>query len=70
VESKNLDPVPYKPNPQKYRYLLQNKYNQISSLKGEVNQNGEISPTKVDSPKKNLLGDFTMYKVNKEFENF
>jgi len=24
----------------------------------------------IDSPKKKLLGDFTMYKVNKEFENF
>lgn len=46
----------------KYRYLLSNKYELISNI--------DKYGTKVESPKRNVLGDFTMYKVNKEFENF
>ncbi len=68
--------MPFKPNPMKYRYLLQNKYPQISSVHGLLDEGGEEAttstsgPAKIESPKRNLLGDFTMYKVNKEFENF
>jgi hypothetical protein len=32
AESRRLQPVPYKPNPMKYKYLLSNKYDQLSSL--------------------------------------
>lgn len=32
VERRKLEPVPYKPNPSKYKYLLQNSYKQVSSL--------------------------------------
>ncbi len=32
VESRKLEPVPYKPNPLKYRYLLQNKYESVSNV--------------------------------------
>ena len=56
-----MEPVPYKPNPLKYRYLLQNKYEIISNIDNAC---------KIESPKRNVLGDFTMYKVNKEFEKF
>jgi len=71
VEQRKLEPVPFKPNPLKYRYLLSNKYNSISSLHGESNSDGILQmASKIESPKKNLLGDFTLYKVNKEFENF
>ncbi|CDW91165.1 camp dependent protein kinase a catalytic subunit [Stylonychia lemnae] len=75
VTEKQLSNIPYKPNPLKYKYLLQNKYPPISSVTGVMNndegegQNQPI-PAKIDSPKKNLLGDFTLYKINKEFENF
>lgn len=52
----------------KYRYLLQNKYESISNL----NSTGPDGlATKIESPKRqNILGDFTIYKVNKEFEHF
>jgi hypothetical protein len=32
AEKRKLEPVPYKPNPMKYRYLLNNQYEKISSL--------------------------------------
>eukprot|EP00347_Sterkiella_histriomuscorum_P015976 403354976 len=75
VIEKKLEPAPYKPNPLKYRYLLQNKYPKISSIQGILPQDGEnllaqLPQNKVDSPKKSVLGDFTMHKINKEFENF
>ena len=71
AEKRGLEPVPYKPNPLKYRYLLLNKYNSISNISGEQLSDGmQESPSRVESPKKSVLGDFTMYKVNKEFENF
>lgn len=71
------DSIPYKPNPNKYRYLLENQYDSTSnlmrlqpqtatSLVGQIPEEPESA-----SPKpKRLLGDFTMYKVNKEFDNF
>ena len=57
--------VPYRPNPNKYRYLLHNEYPEISNL-----DSATTDLSKGESPKKNLLGDFTMMKVNKEFEDF
>lgn len=32
AEKRRLEPVPYKPNPMKYKYLLSNKYDELSSL--------------------------------------
>ena len=66
LRKRDIDPesVPYLPNPNKYRYLLQNTYEETTNL---------LVPS-ADSPDpiqtKKLLGDFTLYKVNKEFENF
>jgi hypothetical protein len=63
VEEKKLEPIPYKPNPMKYRYLLQNKYEPVTFSKG--------SSPQADSPKKNnVLGGLTLYKINKELEDF
>ena len=87
AENRQLTPVPYKPNPMKYRYLLQNTYPIISSIKKEHNsitpieETGEtkeikeeakkVTTQRFDSPtKRNLLGDLTIYRINKEFENF
>ena len=60
------DEVPYKPNPNKYRYLLSNTYPDTSNLAKADEPGSGCS----HSPGKNLLGDFTVYKVNKEFDNF
>ena len=42
--------------------------------KGNMNQNSPIvfdqSPTLGKKKQNSLLGDFTLYRVNKEFENF
>lgn len=66
----------------KYQYLLQNNYERISNLQGELNnlqQNPDDDPSpnsrginRGNSPlkKTNMLGNFTVYRVNKEFENF
>lgn len=109
AETRQLSPVPYKPNPMKYRYLLSNKYEQLSSLAtatpshqekrratltstqmetttpesldaSENTTNVELEKVPVsknattvrnESPtKRNLLGDLTIYRINKEFENF
>lgn len=75
MRNKKIDPedIPYKPNPNKYRYLLQNEYEEVSNL---IRAGNPTSPEQVtepgsaSSPKKRLLGDFTIYKVNREFENF
>jgi hypothetical protein len=32
TEARRLEPVPYKPNPMKYKYLLSNKYEVLTSL--------------------------------------
>ena len=69
----NEEDIPYKPNPNKYRYLLHNEYEEVSNL---IRAGNALSPDQVtepgsaSSPKKRLLGDFTIYKVNREFENF
>lgn len=48
-----MEPVPYKPNPMKYRYLLNNKYEQISSLQVRKPR----SPTQtIEQPESKLGG--------------
>lgn len=69
----NNGEVPYKPNPMKYKYLLQNQYDMVSNL--SKNSQEPLSPTtnyETKSPRKapKMLGNFTTYIVNKEFENF
>ena len=72
----NVEP-PYKPNPNAFKYLLNNNYELISNLDG-INDNSPSpliakepnSGGTAGSPRKRVLGDFTMYKLNKEFENF
>jgi len=66
----DFDSVPFKPNANKYRYLLQNEYPDISSLGAKSSTVVVDEPGSASSPGKKLLGDFTLYKVNKEFENF
>mmetsp|Transcript_12844 Transcript_12844/g.19889 ORF Transcript_12844/g.19889 Transcript_12844/m.19889 type:complete len:83 (+) Transcript_12844:4817-5065(+) len=62
------DEIPYKPNPNKFRYLLSNEYDTQSSLAQPPSATGEVNSA--TSPKKSFLGDFTIFKVNREFENF
>ena len=38
IQSKKFQEVPYKPNPLKYQYLLQNKYRQISNLEKQADK--------------------------------
>lgn len=83
LRNKVIDPkdVPYKPNPGKYRYILSNSYEDTCS--GTVPESrpgteqrtrsgaGDYdAPGSAKSPRKKLLGDYTVYKVNKEFDNF
>lgn len=35
IKNKEINNVPYRPNPLKYRYLLQNKYETVSNLTAE-----------------------------------
>jgi hypothetical protein len=76
MRNKEIHPeeIPFKPNPNKYRYLLHNPFEDISNLirASAVGSPDQIpnEPTSASSPKKRLLGDFTVYKVNREFENF
>lgn len=92
ISAADGDYIPYKPNPNAYRYLLQNQYEEISNLgkpSGDplsphsplptFEKNGNQltnaadalkEPHSAASPKKSLLGDFTVRKVNREFENF
>ena len=69
IRNKDIEPadIPYKPNPQKYRYLLANEYPLQSS---QVQASSGMETNNDQSPKKSFLGDFTMFKVNREFENF
>jgi hypothetical protein len=39
-----LEPVPYKPNPMKYKYLLSNKYEQLSSLQVQPQRKNTATP--------------------------
>ena len=75
AKKKELD-VPYKPNAQKYQDLMKNNYPNISSLDPngarvayQPQKTAAYSPN-THKKKKPLLGDFTLYKVNKEFEHF
>jgi hypothetical protein len=82
IRKKDIDPdeIPYKPNPNKYKYLLENNYEETSNLvRLQPGTSASIpgqtpctvnEPESASSPKKRLLGDFTIYKVNKEFDNF
>jgi hypothetical protein len=79
IRNKEIDSesIPYKPNPNKYKYLLDNQYEDVSSLlklqpctaTSLVGQTPDEPESASPKPKR-LLGDFTMYKVNKEFDNF
>ena len=83
IRNKQQDPedIPYKPNPNKYQYLLDNEYEEVSnlyrgqpgtaaSMPGQTPLTANEEPGSASSPKKRMLGDFTIYKVNKEFDNF
>ena len=39
-----MEPVPYKPNPMKYKYLLSNKYEQLSSLQVQPQRKNTATP--------------------------
>ena len=63
VSERRLEPIPYKPNPMKFRYLLQNSYQAVT--------NDMPQSPKQESPKKTqLLGGLSLYKINKELEDF
>lgn len=74
--------MPYRPNPLKYKYLLQNKYETVSNLVNSTgaNDSGGESPLLASATKKNvqgsmgaqklLGGSYTVTKINKEFLNF
>ena len=74
------DDIPYKSNPNKYKYLLSNEYPFVSNLNGVIQTPTNVftegstdkasDPNRTNSPQKKLLGDFTLYKVNREFYNF
>ena len=63
VKERRLEPVPFFPDPNKHRDLLLQEYEEISNLKYQ---------RRAESPKKTnyFLGDISLYKINKEFENF
>ena len=66
VKQRQLQPVPFKPVLDKYNYILESEYETISNLKHIYGKQRSQ-----DSPKKNyFLGDLSLYKINKEFENF
>jgi hypothetical protein len=62
AESRRLQPVPYKPNPMKYKYLLSNKYEQLSSLHSQSQQRkGTATPqSQFEAPAESLGGDEPM----------
>ena len=62
AESRRLQPVPYKPNPMKYKYLLSNKYEQLSSLQAQSQQRkGTATPqSQFEAPAESLGGDEPM----------
>ena len=35
--------IPYKPNPNKYKYILNNSYPTLSNIKGELNKGRSLS---------------------------
>lgn len=58
ADSRKLEPVPYKPNPMKYKYLLSNKYEQLSSLQAQSQQRrGTATPqSHFEAPSESLRG--------------
>ena len=62
AESRRLQPVPYKPNPMKYKYLLSNKYEQLSSLQAQSQQRKATATpqTQMEAPPESLGGDEPM----------
>ena len=63
VTERKLEPVPFIPDPNKYRDVLLKEQEEISNLK---------FLRRAESPKKNnyFLGDISLYKINREFDNF
>ena len=63
VKDRKLEPVPYVPDSNKFRDVLTKEHEEISNLKYSK---------RAESPKKNnyFLGDISLYKINREFENF
>lgn len=62
------DEIPFKQSSDKHHHLLFNSYPQISNLLTIADEKSELGSA--TSPQKRLLGDFTLYKVNKELEHF
>jgi hypothetical protein len=71
VKRRQLDPVPFKPDPNKYKDLLSNEYETVSNLKRASVWGAANKQARAESPKKGyFLGDISLYKINKEFEDF
>ena len=62
AENRELQPVPYKPNPMKYKYLLSNKYEQLSSLQAQSQQRKSTATphSQFEVPAESLGGDEPM----------
>ena len=60
-----FDKIPYTPNANKFRYLLEDDYPDVSNLVScPPSACNKDDPGSASSPTKRLLGDFTVYKVN------
>ena len=58
AENRLLEPVPYKPNPMKYKYLLSNKYEVLTSLQPQSQQRkGTATPNSHFDPPESLAGN-------------
>jgi hypothetical protein len=73
VKRRKQEPVPYIPDANKNRHVLLNNYETIN-VGGSGGNGSSQKPdikNKSDSPKKShFLGELSIYKINKEFENF
>ena len=65
VRKRCLEPVPFVPERYKYHHLLQNEYKSLKNTDDPSTRASSVSPKRGS-----LLGDFTLYRVNKEFEDF
>ena len=61
--------VPFVPNLTKFNYVFNETHPEISNITGTEKSPNEPNSS-LSQNNKRLLGDFTIYKVNKEFENF
>lgn len=63
VMNRKLEPVPYKPDPDKYKYLMQQReqFETISNLNEKRHR---------QTKKTYFLGDLSLYKINKVFADF